>query len=154
MFNTPSAYKTIFGPRGNVKKGEYYEVWPRNVNTLNTWNSTSITTHARKRRVLNFAFSEKALRSAEPFIHSNTDRWLELIGKQTPNGSEWSDALNMTNWINFLVFDILGDLCFGKSFDMKEPGNELQHIPELMVSFLELLHPVGRPRYSEGSLCH
>jgi cytochrome P450 len=143
LFNTPSAYKTIFGPRGNVKKGEYYEVWPRNVNTLNTWNSTSIPIHSRKRRVLNFAFSEKAIRGAEPFVHTNTDRWLELIGQKIGEGKEWSESLNMADWVNFLVFDILGDLCFGKGFDMKEPGNELQHIPELMVSFLELLHPVA-----------
>ncbi|KAF2708706.1 benzoate 4-monooxygenase cytochrome-like protein P450 [Pleomassaria siparia CBS 279.74] len=143
LFNTPSAYKTIFGPRGNVKKSEYYEFWPRNVKTLNTWNSTNLHTHARKRRVINFAFSEKAIRDAELFVHSNTDRWLELIENRIPSGKEWSDSLNMTDWVNYLVFDILGDLCFGKSFDMKEQGNELQHIPELMVSFLALLHPIA-----------
>jgi hypothetical protein len=45
--------------------------------------------------------------------------------------------------MNWLVFDILGDLCFGKNFNMKEPGSDLRHIPEVMVSFLELLHPVS-----------
>jgi hypothetical protein len=49
----------------------------------------------------------------------------------------------MCDWVNWLVFDILGDLCFGKSFNMKEPGSDLRHIPEMMISFLELVHPVS-----------
>ncbi|KAH7089779.1 cytochrome P450 [Paraphoma chrysanthemicola] len=142
VLNTPSAYKKIFGPKGNVKKGIYYKIWPRNVHTINTWSSTTISMHARKRRVLNYAFSEAALREAEVFLHSNIDRWLELLGQTEGNGP-WTDPRNMCNWIDWLVFDILGDLCFGQNFNMKEPDSNLRHIPEVMVSFLELLHPIG-----------
>jgi hypothetical protein len=94
---------------------------------------------------LNFAFSEKALKAAEPFVISNTERWLDLMEEQIAKSKEskWSASFNMAEWLNYLVFDILGDLCFGKSFDMKEPGNKLRHIPELMVTFLAILHPVG-----------
>jgi len=49
----------------------------------------------------------------------------------------------MTHEVNYLVFDILGDLCFGKQFNMKEPDSDLKHIPELMASFLETLAPVS-----------
>ncbi|KAF2108558.1 cytochrome P450 [Lophiotrema nucula] len=150
LFNTPTAFRHIYGPKGNTKKGDYYKVWPKNVDALNTWSATDIPSHARKRRVLNFAFSEKALRAAEPFIHSNTDRWLDLMEEQAGKGKDkqWSDSFNMAEWLNFLVFDILGDLCFGKGFDMKEPGNSLRHIPELMITFLALLHPVGYAPYA------
>lgn len=145
LINTPSAYKKVFGPTGNVKKSEYYQGWPRNVNAVNTWSTTNISQHARKRRVMNYAFSENALRAAEGFLHSNTDRWLELLGELPTEDSKWSVSLNMCDWMNWLVFDILGDLCFGKSFDMKEPGSKQRHIPEMMISFLELLHPVSVP---------
>jgi hypothetical protein len=120
----------------------YYQVWPRNVHTINTWSSTSISVHARKRRVLNYAFSEAALRDAEVFLHSNIDRWLELL-RQSGEDGQWTGSLNMCDSINWLVFDILGDLCFGQNFNMKEPDSNLRHIPEVMVSFLELLHPVS-----------
>jgi hypothetical protein len=30
--------------------------------------------------------------------------------------------------VTYLLFDILGDLCFDKSFDLKEPGSELRHV--------------------------
>jgi cytochrome P450 len=143
VFNTPEGYKEIFGLHGNVKKTEsYYRVWPHNVKITNTWNVTDPSAHARKRRVLNHAFSDRALRGAEPLVHKNLDRWLDLMGEQIKPGSEWSTPLNMADEVNYLVFDILGDLCFGKSFDMKEPNSDVKNMPHLMASFLELMQPV------------
>ena len=105
--NTPEAYKAIFGPKSNLKKTEsYYRVWPHNINHTNTWNVTNVEAHARKRRVLNQAFSDRALRGAEPHIHTNVDRWLYLIKEQIPSGKEWSKSLNMAHEANYLVFDM------------------------------------------------
>ena len=144
VFNTPEGFKAIFGSKGNVKKTEsYYRTWPHDVSITNTWNVTNISAHARKRRVLNQAFSDRALRGAEPLVHSNVDRWLQLIRQQAPTAGSWTKGLNMADQANYLVFDILGDLCFGKSFDMKEANSGLRHIPRLMGSFLELMHPVA-----------
>lgn len=40
----------------------------------------------------------------------------------------------MATWIDFLTFDILGDLCFGENFRTKEPGeNKLKSIPHLLM---------------------
>lgn len=126
-----------------MKKGLYYEVWPRNIDALTTWNSTNVHIHGRKRRVLNYAFSDKALRSAEPFLIANTDRWCEIIADEiTETGQGWSQSLNMADWVNYLVFDILGDLCFGHSFDMKEKDSEMKYVPHLMAEYVALMHPV------------
>ena len=36
----------------------------------------------------------------------------------------WGPAQNMADWCNYLTFDIMGDLCFGKAFNMLEsPSN-------------------------------
>ena len=96
---------------------------------------------------MNYAFSESALRSAEGFLHANIDRWLELLGALAEKDGEWTTSLNMCDWMNWLVFDILGDLCFGQSFGMKEPESKLRHVPEMMVTFLELIHPVSTPYF-------
>lgn len=122
------------------KSDDYYRIWPKTVDITSTWNVTDIPTHARKRRVLNHAFSEKALRAAEPFVHSNVDRWLELLDER---GEKGSVAFNMATEVNHLVFDILGDLCFGKSFEMKEPGSKVTYVPELLATFLTMMNPVG-----------
>ncbi|KAL6705468.1 hypothetical protein ACN47E_006733 [Coniothyrium glycines] len=140
--NTPTAYRTIFGPRGNVKKSTYYQLWPRTVDAVNTWNATDINVHARKRRVLNYAFSENALKEAETFIHRNVDRWLELLGEHKYTDDASGDPVDMADQVTYLVFDILGDLCFGKCFDMKERESKLRHVPEMMISFVELINPI------------
>ncbi|KAJ4379418.1 hypothetical protein N0V86_005463 [Didymella sp. IMI 355093] len=141
--NTPSAYRYIFGPKGNVKKSEYYSVWPKTVDHINTWSTTSLPVHARKRRVINYAFSESALRGAEVFVHSNVDRWLNVLGQVKERDDVWTKSINMADQVTYLVFDILGDLCFGKCFDMKEPDSKLRHVPELMIGFMELVHPIA-----------
>ncbi|KAF2128498.1 cytochrome P450 [Dothidotthia symphoricarpi CBS 119687] len=123
------AYGHIFGPKGNVKKGEYYQVWPRTVDSLNTWTTTDISVHAHMRRVLNHAFSENALRGAEAFI-------------QTNSYEDWIGPINMADQVTYLVFDILGDLCFGRCLDMKETNRTLRHKPDMVIGFMELLHPV------------
>ena len=129
-----------------MKKGLYYQVWPRHAKAITTWNSIDVAVHSHKRRVLNHAFSSKALRSAEPFVLSNADRWCELLGHEVSAGGEWSGSVNMTDWVNYLVFDILGDLCFGKSFNMKEPDGPMKEAPDLMADMLTLLNPVRRPQ--------
>ena len=50
----------------------------------------------------------------------------------------------MADWANYLVFDILGDLCYARSFGIKEPGpNELKFIPELICDYMKFGHPVS-----------
>ena len=50
----------------------------------------------------------------------------------------------MADWANYLVFDILGDLCYARSFGIKEPGpNELKFIPELICDYVKFGHPVS-----------
>ena len=134
------------------KTDTFYRVWPHNFKINNTWNVTDVNIHARKRRVLNNAFSDRALRGAEPLVQSNVDRWLDLIQQQTEKDKQWSPSFNMAHEANNFVFDVLGDLCFGRCFNMKEPESDLKHIPSLMTTFLELMHPVRN--FSQPDLLH
>ncbi|CAI6058673.1 unnamed protein product [Clonostachys chloroleuca] len=142
--NTATGLKEIYNLKANVGKGDYYGVYPRSPEAVTTWNTTSKETHNRKRRVMNNAFSDKALRNAEPFVHANLNRWCDLIkGEIDKNGGEWSGSLNMADWTAHLIFDILGDLCFGKSFDMKEHDSKLRYVPDLMIEFMAVTHPIA-----------
>lgn len=91
-FNSPTAVKTIYSSKTNVAKAEYYKTFPRDVGHVSTWNCIDKRLHARKRGVLNNAFSDRALRSAEPFIQSNFDRWAELLNEKM-EGGDWSGSL-------------------------------------------------------------
>lgn len=112
---------------------------PANSNTL---NSVDKVIHARKRRVLNSVFSEKAVRSATDFVTRHVDRWNELLIEGN-DGKEWTKPQNMSELTDYLVFDIMGDLCFGKSFELKEPGeNQFRHMPHTISEFMQLMYPV------------
>ncbi|KAI3573162.1 cytochrome P450 [Fusarium oxysporum f. sp. albedinis] len=102
LINTPTGLKAIFNNKANVKKAEYYKAYPRNVHAMTTWNAIDKTIHARKRRVMNNAFSDKAMRSCEPFIQENIDRWFELINEEIGK-KQWSDSLNMARWSDHLI---------------------------------------------------
>ena len=141
MTNSPSAHQAIYSAKANVMKGEYYHIWPKTEGELNTWNVTDRAKHVWKRRVLSNAFSDRAVRSAEQYIIRHVDRSCELLLHNA--GNSWSKPRNIAPWSEFLVFDILTDLCFGKSFEVKEPReNELKDIPNQLTAIVAFLHTV------------
>lgn len=143
MINTPIGYRAIYNAHPNVKKAAFYEVWTRNKDDQNTLNIVDRAHHARKRRILNSVFSENALRSAETFVIQHVNRWCELLLDK--NSVDWSAPKNMTDWSDCLVFDILGDLCFGKSFDIKEPeANQLKVVPHTIHAYMKFMNPVSK----------
>ncbi|KAF5690423.1 pisatin demethylase cytochrome P450 [Fusarium circinatum] len=77
-----------------------------------------IKEHAIRRKAWDRAFTTKALRDYEyrvlKYTKLLTDRIDEAKGK----------PFNVALWVNFYTFDIMGDLAFGKSFDMLESGVE------------------------------
>ncbi|MCJ1345570.1 hypothetical protein MMC31_003777, partial [Peltigera leucophlebia] len=147
MTNSPSAHHEIYSAKANVKKGVYYRVWPKNHNQQNTWSVTDRKQHVQKRRVLSNAFSDRAVRAAEQFVIRHVDRWCELLIQDAGNG--WSKPRNIARWSEFLVFDILTDLCFGKSFEIKEPGeNELKDVPSQMAASSALFHRIGNAPFT------
>lgn len=54
-------------------------------------------------------------------------------GFSEKNGGEgeWSKPQNMADWSNYLTFDVMGDLCFGKAFEMLE-REENRHVIDLI----------------------
>lgn len=75
--------------------------------------------HARIRRQLSHAFSEKALREQEELITSYIDLLMEKLSGAAEIGSE----LDMVKWYNFTTFDIISDLAFGESFGCLATGD-------------------------------
>ncbi|KAL9034833.1 MAG: hypothetical protein Q9214_006863, partial [Letrouitia sp. 1 TL-2023] len=94
-----------------------------------------------KRKTFNTAFTDKSVRSAGVFIIKNADRWHELL----TTDDDWSAPTNLTKQIDHLIFDILGDLCFGQSFDTINPGeNAFQMIPAAIVSYMKFWNPITK----------
>lgn len=150
VFNSPAAFCAIHSTKANVRKSKFYEVWRRNPQDVNTLNATDKKVHARKRRVLNSAFSEKSVRSVAAFVSKHVDRWNEIT-LDGNDGKEWTEPRNMSNLMDHLVFDIMGDLCFGRSFEIKEPGeNRFKHMPHTIAVYMQFMYPVScYPEYGD-----
>lgn len=135
-FNSNTALKTIYGHQPKVRKSQFYSVFPPTKDTFNTHSSISKASHARKRRVLSHAFSKNAIESMEKYVLANVRSFCQFDGKmRTRNNtrSEWGGPFNMADWCNYLTFDVMGDLCFGKAFEMIErPEN--RHVIDLIGS--------------------
>ena len=105
LFNSPTANRAIYGAKSNVKKDDFHLVYAIEAGVSNTWFANHAE-HARKRRILNAAFSEEALRMSEPYVIQHVDRWCQLLAEGA--GHDWSQPREMAEWSDYLVFDILG----------------------------------------------
>lgn len=98
--------------------------------------------HAVKRRLLSHGFSDGAVRSLEPSITSNVEKWCEALGGK--GGKEgWSEDRNMSDWANYLAFEILADLSFSKSFGLLESA-ENRYVIDLIASVTKLAYSMGQ----------
>lgn len=136
--NTNTALKTIYGHRSNVKKSQFYSVFPPTKDTFNTHSSIDKAHHARKRRVLSHAFSDAAIKSMEKYVLGNVRSFCSALspastskGENGVGKGQWGVAQNMSDWCNYLTFDVMGDLCFGKAFEMLE-HHENRHVIDLI----------------------
>jgi hypothetical protein len=140
-FNTNTALKNIYDHGANVRKADFYTAFPATKQAVNVHSSIDKPTHARKRRVISHAFSDKAIRSMDRYILANIAQARNLIasdvvqaattatqnddvdvdgGESKSKGGGWSRPRNMARWADWLTFDIMGDLVFGKAFGMLE----------------------------------
>jgi hypothetical protein len=148
VFLAPKAHRDIYGSKSNVKRAKSYEAWAKNVNEANTALTTDPAAHARKRKILNQAFTEKSVKHAASFMTKHIERWIDLlvVHDDAPANQNWSKSRNMSDWNDWVVFDILGDLCFGRSFEIKEPTpNPIREIPHLVIRHVRFFYPVSLP---------
>jgi hypothetical protein len=72
------------------------------------------------------------------------------MDEMNPDESDgWSPVCDFSERIDALVFDIIGDLSFGRSLNIKEPGeNPLKVIPHSIVEYMKIYYPVNpSPKY-------
>ncbi|KAK0611327.1 cytochrome P450-like protein [Immersiella caudata] len=123
--NSNTALKEIYGFKANVRKAEFYDAFVHPA--PNTHNSRDKEVHARKRRVLSHAFSDSAVKEVERYILANIRTFCDVIGdlgRVIDEKQGWTTPKNMADWCNWLAMDILGDLCFGKTYHMLDkPDN-------------------------------
>ncbi|KAH7009661.1 benzoate 4-monooxygenase cytochrome P450 [Ilyonectria destructans] len=109
----PKAFPLIHSNTSPCTKGPWYNIlYP----VLSLHMMRDNKAHGVRRKTWDKAFSTKALRDYEPRVAKYTNLLLEKL--EAVQGLPF-DASTM---FNFYSFDVMGDLAFGKSFDMLKNG--------------------------------
>ncbi|KAK2753551.1 hypothetical protein FQN54_007328 [Arachnomyces sp. PD_36] len=111
----PDAVQAIYGSQSKVRKGPWYRLLdPRICLSF----APTLEEHNRRRRVWDRGFSTKAMREYEPLVANYAQQLVEAVENNV--GKE----MNMTQWFTYFAFDVMGNLAFGKSFNMIADGKE------------------------------
>ncbi|KAJ5117157.1 hypothetical protein N7448_004102 [Penicillium atrosanguineum] len=129
--------------KSNVIKSDWYQTVRDSAGGFeSTFTAREKNRHAIKRRLLSHAFSEKALKNYEPRICNLIDSWIECLGAEAEKDD---GCVDLGEWCNYLIFDILGDLGYGQSFELtakKENRSIVGLVPKATAGWTSLgYHP-------------
>ncbi|KAL4944517.1 hypothetical protein BDV06DRAFT_233206 [Aspergillus oleicola] len=111
--NNADAVRDIHGPGSVCNKGPWYD---------NTYPERSLQTtrdkvwHAQRRRVWDQGFTTKAINQYTPRVREHCQDLMAQLMKRA------GTPVNASLWMNYFGFDVMGDLTFGKSFNMLKEG--------------------------------
>ncbi|KAJ5663234.1 hypothetical protein N7507_003965 [Penicillium longicatenatum] len=118
----PVAVKLLYSSQAKTLKGPWYNCIEPRVSVQTDRDKAS---HARRRKTWDQGFSSQALRDYEPRVAHYTAQLIQAIEK------ELNKPMNMTKWFNLYSIDVMGDLSFGKSFDMLADNEDKYFLNQL-----------------------
>lgn len=141
-FNTVTAMYTIYGnSKANIEKAAWYRTVDAGSGDYSTQTVIDKNEHAFRRRVIQPAFSERALRDAEKYINVNVDKLVQQLGQGIMD-DKWTDPKDMSLWMTYFGFDFIGNLSFGSSFDLID-GEENRYLPLMLRNTSKFVYYVG-----------
>ncbi|KAF2676845.1 cytochrome P450 family protein [Lentithecium fluviatile CBS 122367] len=148
--NTAEGLQKIYGTKANTNKSNYYNVFDEVFKGDSSLTTIDNQLHAKKKRTVSVALSESSIRSMEELILRNIRSFCESLGQKTsgsaastPDGEDrWSEPRDLTDWADYLAFDIMSDICFSSSFNMlHSTGN--RYILEMLPKGVNGLNVCG-----------
>ncbi|KAJ4290814.1 hypothetical protein N0V90_010009 [Kalmusia sp. IMI 367209] len=110
-YTVPEAWESIMGRRkGSVENPKAPWYCPAENKEI---TGAPYSDHVRMRRLLASGFSASAMQKQQPIIKSHINLLIERLRERSQNGKT---AINVPQWYNYCLFDIIGDLSFGEPF--------------------------------------
>ena len=104
-------------------------------NGIHSILSANDADHARYRRLLAHAFSERALREQEYLPLAYIDLLTRRLRGIVSSSRSHSAVVDIVKWLNFTTFDIVGDLALGESFHCLEESKYHGWVSILFTQF-------------------
>jgi cytochrome P450 len=140
-YTTASAWKEIYGNKvgwDNVYEKNEVVYLQGNQENSNIFFAPS-RAHARVRKLLAPAFSERAVRDHEYLVQGHVDQFMSSLKKRTGTAYFPSEkgVADMAAWFNFETFDVLSSLAFGAPIGSLESG---EYHPWISVIYGAIKH--------------
>ncbi|KAK7545388.1 cytochrome P450 71A23 [Phyllosticta citricarpa] len=110
-YTTSGAWKKIYGQRSPEfsKALDGRGLAPPSINGIKGIVTEDQDRHARLRRAIAPAFSERALRDQEGYLQAHTDNLMNQLKKRCYEGPQ-----DVVKWFSLTTFDVISDLAFGQ----------------------------------------
>lgn len=96
--------------------------------------------HGSKRRAISTALHGQATRTIEEAVLRNIEKCCFIITGD--KGDQWSPPFNVAELTNYLSFDIMGEVCFGRTFNMLEQPDH-RYIVDIVSDGAQCLNTVS-----------
>ena len=124
-FIGPSAWQDIYGGRPQLPKPKVGVIRAGN-GTPNVATTTNFDDHARQRRIIGNALSDRALKEQEYILKNYTDLLIQRLHEEVKESEDRKAAtVDIGRWYTYTTFDTVGDLEFGQSFHSLD--NKAEH---------------------------
>ena len=111
----PKALEIIYGPLSQCIKADWYDL-THPIVSMQTTRDRAL--HSARRRLWSAAFRERSIRAYGERIQPYQEQLLCRLD------ASHDKAVNITQWSKLYNFDVMGDLAFGKSFDMLKTSQD------------------------------
>lgn len=101
-------------------------------------------THARQRKSLSHAFSDRALNEHQPMLL----RWAEKLKDKLAERADGNEQIDLLKYYNYAAFDIMGDLTFNEGFNMLEDSEYTPWVKTIFGSVRAATFMLGLQAYS------
>jgi hypothetical protein len=115
--------------------------------TPNLISATDKTLHGFKRRVISQTLTEESLKSMEPRIVARIEKFVELLGEgandeDSPELEGWTPRSSLQAQADWLTFDVMSDLLFGKSLGLLD-SPDARWLPSVVRKIAQLAATVS-----------
>ncbi|KAL4951186.1 cytochrome P450 [Aspergillus filifer] len=105
----PAAIKKVHWPQATPRKSPTYDQQYPRVSLVTTRDTQQ---HTQLRKIWDRGFNTRALKDYSCRVQKHAVRLSDVLD------SSLDQSIDITRWMNYYIFDVMGDLAFGKSFDM------------------------------------
>ncbi|RKF61168.1 Benzoate 4-monooxygenase [Erysiphe neolycopersici] len=118
-----SAIIPVYGHSNGLLKSEFYTAFV--FLRPNLFNTLDRDEHSRKRKPLLPIHSVASVHKFEKKIHENLRLIIKQWDKLAKEANNDYAKLDCMHWLNLLAFDIIGDVTYGKSFNLLKTGQDI-----------------------------